>query len=600
MKKTKTKPSKPILFSEHFNIDKKLLEELGVFNPLLNCDTKLFVEPLLLKSSQSPIIKESFKVFIQFFEDLMFLIKRSKVSEESDIHWREAKRRVKFPEYKSTCIGYGSATTEGGGAGKELNEKILMNAKEIIQSGQENPRMFTILPFLEEGIGGDIISDMTQKIINNEICKYTQDVLGKIGLEGDCEYKTEDGEVYNLLFNPFSKCVLKLLPQDVLTNLPLADDFDNWIVGQTQKNFELRKQINKVIGEAWLEKNKSEKKEDILNALKSNKGLFFEVVKIISDEDFSHYNLKEDYQGLYRWFEDAKSKIIKNHPLNITPILENSQEALNKAVLEIISYFKNLIEDKEIWRLFWTKRNTKMHHVNEIYSQMLFYMSCQIWLEAQSSLIKLERHFVFEDKKACFAFSLGNKFKTILQIKHADNGGGLAKFYEAQTKFCKTKAIYGFYVVISFKDDDTRQYKQIKDEEIENCKIIKIDAAEKEECEQAEFDFKGDYIGFENMPSDENLYLAEKIKGGQNSYKKHHKLKEKVEELCKEEMKNGGYKSALKLCEVISYKIEQDFKNLLDDFEPYQTHCEDGGGWTRGSFYNWCNDSFKNFKPLEV
>ena len=114
MKKTKTKPSKPILFSEHFNIDKKLLEELGVFNPLINCDTKLFVEPLLLKSSQSPIIKESFKVFIQFFEDLMFLIKRSKANEESDIHWREAKRRVKFPEYKSTCIGYGSATTDNG------------------------------------------------------------------------------------------------------------------------------------------------------------------------------------------------------------------------------------------------------------------------------------------------------------------------------------------------------------------------------------------------------------------------------------------------------------------------------------------------------
>ena len=181
IKKDKTNKSKPILFSEHFNIDKKRFEELGVFDPILNCDTKLFVEPLLLKSSHSSIIKESYEVFINFFAELLLLIKSSKTTDESDIHWREAKRRVKFPEYKSTCIGYGSDTTDGGGAGRELSEKILKNAKDIIQSGQENPKMFTILPFLEEGIGGDIISDMTQKIINNQICKYTVDILDKIG-----------------------------------------------------------------------------------------------------------------------------------------------------------------------------------------------------------------------------------------------------------------------------------------------------------------------------------------------------------------------------------------------------------------------------------
>ncbi|MFZ9180945.1 MAG: hypothetical protein ACO201_03665 [Rickettsiales bacterium] len=91
-------------------------------------------------------------------------------------------------------------------------------------------------------------------------------------------------------------------------------------------------------------------------------------------------------------------------------------------------------------------------------------------------------------------------------------------------------------------------------------------------------------------------YFNEKSKGGTNSNKKYKPLKQKVEDLCKEELKNGGYKSALKLCEVISYKIEQDFKNLLDDFEPYQTHCEDGGGWTRPTFYNWCNDFYKIYK----
>ena len=335
VKKDNSNQLKPILFSDYFNVDKKKLEESGVFNPILNCDTKLFVEPLLLKSSQSPIIKESYEVFINFFSELLLLIKSSKTTDESDIHWREAKRRVKFPEYKSTCIGYGSGTTSGGGAGRELNEKILKNAKDIIASGQENPKMFTILPFLEEGIGGDIISDMAQKIIDNQICKYTVDILDKIGLKGDYKHTTEVGISYNLLFNPFSKCELKFLPQDILTNLPLADNFDNWIVGLSQKNFELRRQVNNVIGETWLEKNKAEKKEDILGALKSNKAFFLEVVKIITNEDFSHYNLKEDYQGIYRWFEDAKS-IISHNDLAISSITKNDQESLDKSVLDII------------------------------------------------------------------------------------------------------------------------------------------------------------------------------------------------------------------------------------------------------------------------
>ena len=120
------------------------------------------------------------------------------------------------------------------------------------------------------------------------------------------------------------------------------------------------------------------------------------------------------FRGSYRWFEDAKSLISTNN-LAITPIAKNDQESLDKAVLEIILNFKNLVENKNIWQLFWTKRNAKMHHINEFYSQMLFFMSSQMWLEAQNSLIVLNRDFAFEDKQLCLIFSLGRNIKTIVQ-----------------------------------------------------------------------------------------------------------------------------------------------------------------------------------------
>ena len=41
----------PILFSKHFGVDPDVLAKLGVLDPMLNADTKLFIDPLLLRES---------------------------------------------------------------------------------------------------------------------------------------------------------------------------------------------------------------------------------------------------------------------------------------------------------------------------------------------------------------------------------------------------------------------------------------------------------------------------------------------------------------------------------------------------------------------
>ena len=119
--------TKPIKFSEHFGIDETKLEELGVFGPILNHDTKLFTEPMLLKDSKSILMQEAFIIYKAFLAELLRLLKLSE--QTGGKCWREAKRRVQFPEYKYTCIGYGTGTINGTGSGRNLNEKILESAK---------------------------------------------------------------------------------------------------------------------------------------------------------------------------------------------------------------------------------------------------------------------------------------------------------------------------------------------------------------------------------------------------------------------------------------------------------------------------------------
>lgn len=145
----------------------------------------------------------------------LLLLKNSK--SVGDKCWRVAQKMVHFPEYQYTCIGYSSGNTEGRGSGIEFNDKIFQSAKEIVDLAHADPEIFLLLPLLEEGIAGDRISDMVQNIIDDEICRYTVDIMVQIRLQGNLSYETRNYKRYLLLQNPFSKHPIKLLPQDILS-----------------------------------------------------------------------------------------------------------------------------------------------------------------------------------------------------------------------------------------------------------------------------------------------------------------------------------------------------------------------------------------------
>lgn len=67
---------KPIHFSDYFSLDKVKLNALGMFDPILNYDTKVFVEPLLLKNSTGKIIQQSYQTYKEFFAALLVTLKK--------------------------------------------------------------------------------------------------------------------------------------------------------------------------------------------------------------------------------------------------------------------------------------------------------------------------------------------------------------------------------------------------------------------------------------------------------------------------------------------------------------------------------------------
>src|SRR5208283_1810320 len=96
----------PTLFSSHFNIDKKRMASLGLFDPMLNVDTNLFIDPILLKKSQHETIRVGATAeYRKRFEQIISLLKASKA--KGDVAWRAAKKMIQLKEVQGTCLGYG-------------------------------------------------------------------------------------------------------------------------------------------------------------------------------------------------------------------------------------------------------------------------------------------------------------------------------------------------------------------------------------------------------------------------------------------------------------------------------------------------------------
>jgi len=112
------------------------MARLGVLDPTLNVDTKLFVDPMLLATSRHAEISKSRLTYEDHFSKVIDFLSASRAI--GDVAWRSAKRLLTFPEVAWTCLGYGAATVRGSGFGIALGEELIATAKEIVDLGEES------------------------------------------------------------------------------------------------------------------------------------------------------------------------------------------------------------------------------------------------------------------------------------------------------------------------------------------------------------------------------------------------------------------------------------------------------------------------------
>ncbi|MCB1160451.1 MAG: hypothetical protein KDK45_23325, partial [Leptospiraceae bacterium] len=101
---------KTISLSAHIGTDRKVLEELGIYDITLGMDTPLFIDPKLVSESLIPEFIDSRINIIKYFSDIIRLLK---ISGKSDRMRKELTKRLATKEPIGLSIGYGNKTDKG-------------------------------------------------------------------------------------------------------------------------------------------------------------------------------------------------------------------------------------------------------------------------------------------------------------------------------------------------------------------------------------------------------------------------------------------------------------------------------------------------------
>ena len=459
----------PITFSEEFNVDEKKLDELCLFDVILDVDTRVFIDPALLELCSVPEFANAKSTVEEYFSNIITLLTHSK--KKGDQFWRRANSLLTFRELAGTCFGYSQEGTSGNAIGSLLRESILTTTKELLDEGMTDPVLFELLGVFQENIGCDRISDLVTFILRKNILEYTQRVVEEceiphiIVMSGTQKYKT--------CRNPYNNKPLLLLPSTILSPLPVAESFDDidWICAENQR---VRDEINAYFD---LGNRKKLHKSEILSLMLHSDMFRNSLVDAYKGTPKKVYDFSLDPSGEYIWYLKAK-QYTEKFPIELNKV--STAEDVLTVVNKICGQFKTLIEDNNLSELLYNPDGTSKH---ESAAQLLFYGIADSYCRAND--IDLTREGNNGRGPVDFKLSRGLSDKVVVEVKLTSNSQlkhGIEKQLPIYMKQEKTKK--AVYLIIDNGHEKAlgnflKFYNDLKVEEKEKIPYIIVDGTKK-------------------------------------------------------------------------------------------------------------------------
>jgi len=419
--------SNPKLFSQQFNIPKLDLDREDLLDPFLNADTKLFIDPLLLKTSRNRIIKATGQsLFRKQLSDIVKLILASK--SDSDAAWKAALRLLDLHERRETCLGYGGSGVSGSSRPESLKVRILKTTREVLDLGITNPEIISLMGVFEDDVGPDTISDLTTNAIFPALQQITLDFCKKHGVP------TKQFEIgldsYELPINPLEpKHGFALVPKDILRELPVATDWSD-IDRVVRHNEMLRRKINALIAniaKATIAEKKRAMRAVALSSRSNFQAMFDDMLTgKVRGYDFARD--KRNIEALRKLLETVATQ----YPLAIAQPKTKTSEELRRIVSQIVAQFKQLIENNDLSHLLWDGSKPKPEKA----AQLVFFGVADSYCKANNIEISPETHS--GGGPVDFKFSGGYAERLLVEVKLSK--GTVVHGYKDQLEIYKSAA----------------------------------------------------------------------------------------------------------------------------------------------------------------
>lgn len=464
-----------VSLSQYLNIDKSKLDEMGVFDTILNSDSLYFINFKCLKVTSEPELDEAYSHLNAVFNSIRKLLKASK--KKNDLFYKKALDLLEMSEFEEICLGYALFSTAGSGSGLKMKKLILDAAKEIVDAGFEEPEIFQLVGLFQEGIGPDRISDMIGRIIYDYLIEYSRRVY-KCLLE-DSSANTERIFKDGILINEFNGKKLILLPKDILNELPIASDWED-IEYVCMINSEVREEINRRIGSDWYEMTVKEKRKIFKDIVLSDTKKLQAVLDDYITSDVNRYDFSMDRVGDTAWHQ-ASIDFTNNFPIKLNSKITSNEDVVS-VVREICLQFKQLIEFNGLNEVLYTDQKQPRR---ERIVQKLFYAVAFSY--CQNNNLDISPEVNSGRGPLDFKFSYGFNFKVLVEVKLTRNPQ-LIHGYETQLiEYEKSeKTEDSFYLVIdnggsrSRIDELYRLHNTYKNKGIKVHELIVIDSSLKE------------------------------------------------------------------------------------------------------------------------
>ena len=430
--------------SNHFKVTAEKFETHGVLNAYIGVDNKLFVDPNLFKKTKAPEMDGARADFSDHFAPVVSLLKASK--KEGDVAWEAAVQRLIFKEDKGTALGYAGPGRSGRGIGPDLARRLARRGRQIIDLGIEDPEIFELIGLFEDGFGADLLSDMAVAVLNERFLRYTERVTSELELQPSRVFPI-NGKKWLLPVHPDGKRALILVPQDLLSPLPVALDRSEISLVATF-NAQVRARWNAIVAAARKNKRRPTKTEIRQMLLETPKNLR-DLIQVYREAAGAGYDFGKDPRGLFSWEYIGRVSADEN-PLVIPIKKPKDLKELRSIVQSILAQFKKNIEDNKLYRVLYKEDGESQR---EEFSQLLFYAVADSYCKAND--VDLNREPNAGNGPVDFKLSRGYNARVLVELKKSSNPGLLRGFERQLKAYGKSEATGNlFYVILQMSDND--------------------------------------------------------------------------------------------------------------------------------------------------